>query len=145
MKSTFFRAVGVTGVLLWGVSASALQNADPRDGIVAVGGETILTIRFPAAGMTVKQRADAITERLQDILSDPNLTPKDIMAVPISKTTAKITVKNKLLVTVTQDAAKFNGMTTIGLAQKWANNIRNVLPKINVQPNPNNMDDSPKP
>ena len=130
-------------VLLGSFLALPAIADDPRDGIVAVGGEQILTIRFPASGMTIKQRADAVTERLQDILADPNLKPKDITAVPVSKTTAKVMVKNRLLVTVTQDAAKFNGMTPIGLAQKWVDNIRHVLPKINVKPNPNDMTEKP--
>lgn len=143
MKTISLCGLLAASVVLCGTMVLPVRADDPRDGIVAVGGETVLTIRFPAAGMTVKQRADAITERLVDILSDPNLKPKDIMAVPISKTTAKVTVKNKLLVTITQETAKFNGMTPLALAQKWAVNIRNVLPTVNVKPNPNNMDDKP--
>jgi len=107
------------------------------DGDVSVGGEHILTVRFPAAGMTIKQRADTITERLATILSDPSLKPEDIVAVPLGNGEAKITVKDRLLVTVDKQTAKFNTTTPLALAQAWTTHLRKVLPEVNVKPNPN--------
>ncbi len=123
------------GLMLTGMAAAAYA----ADGDVDVGGEHILTVRFPAAGMTVKQRADAITDRLATILSDPNLRPSNIVAVPLGKNAAKIMVKNELLVTVDPQTAQFNHTTPLALAQGWVKHLRQVLPKINVKPNPNDQ------
>ena len=104
---------------------------------MSVGGEHILTVRFPAAGMSIKQRADAITERLVTILSNPNLKPEDIVAVPLGDGEAEIMVKGKLLVTVDKQTAHFNTTTPLALAQSWTAHLRKVLPQVNVKPNPN--------
>jgi len=108
----------------------------PNEGVVAVGGEWILTVRVPAGGMSVKERADRITERLVTILSDPNIKPQDITAVPLGKTEAKIMVKKELLITVDSETAKINQMDAMSLAKKWVSHLRKVIPQVNVKPNP---------
>lgn len=115
----------------------ALTARAQGDGDVAVGGEHILTVRFASAHLSVKQRADAVTDRLVTILSDPNLKPADVYAVPLGKTEAKIMVKNHLLVTVDAPTARFNQTTALALAQQWTAHLRRVLPRVNVKPNPN--------
>lgn len=121
--------------------AGALQGAAlgqaNQDGVVAVGGVSILTIRRAAAGMSVKQRADAVTDRLRFILADPNLKASDIVAVSIDNSNAKIMVKDRILVTIDMDTAKLDSTTPIKLARSWAEHLRKVLPQVNVQPNPN--------
>jgi len=107
------------------------------DGMVAVGGVSILTFRFPAAGMSIKQRADAVTARIRAILADPALKPSDIVAVPMDKSNAKIMVKDRLLVTIDEETARFNTTTPLALAQAWTQHLRKVLPQLNVKPNPN--------
>ncbi len=118
-----------------GHGATAAENPD---GEVAVGGEHVLTVRFPANGMSVKERADAIQERLVTILSDPKLKPSDIVALPSGRTEAKIVVKDRLLVTIDAQTARFNTSKPLALAKAWADHLRRVLPRINVKPNPNN-------
>lgn len=126
------------GLTMGALSASGQDAADPRAGEVAVGGKTILTIRVPSEGMTVRERAEAISNRLVTILSDPNLKPADIQAVPLGRNAAKIMVKNQLLVTVDSQTARINQAKPMALAQIWVDHLRRVLPRVNVKPNPNN-------
>lgn len=119
------------GLLTCGLSARAAD-----DGEVAVGGEHVLTIYFPAGGLSVKQRADKVTERLVNILGDPNLKPTDIQAQTNGKSEAKIMVKKALLYTVDAQTAKRENMTPLKAAQHYVDMLRSVLPKVNVKPNP---------
>jgi hypothetical protein len=106
------------------------------DGDVNVGGEHILTVRFASNGFSIKDRADAITDRLTRILSDSNLRPADIVVSKSGKD-AVIKVKDRLLVTVDAETAHFNQTTPMALGESWAKHLRIVLPRINVRPNPN--------
>ena len=106
------------------------------DGDVNVGGEHILTVRFPSNGYSIKDRADAITDRLTRILSDANLRPSDIVVSKSGKD-AVIRVKDRLLVTVDAQTAHFNQTTPMALGESWARHLRIVLPRVNVRPNPN--------
>ena len=103
---------------------------------MAVGGEHVLTIYFPAGGLSIKQRADKVTERLVNFLGDADLKPADIQALPNGKSEAKITIKGKLFYTVDAQTAKRENMTPIKAAQHYADALRVVLPKVNVKPNP---------
>lgn len=128
-------AVAIAAIPCAGQDASAPTGG--QDGIVAVGGVTILTIRLPAAGMPVKQRADAVNARLRQLLADPTLKPSDVETVSVGKYGAQITVKNRLLVMVEPETARLSDTTPIKLANMWAVHLRKVLPQLNVRPNPN--------
>jgi hypothetical protein len=106
------------------------------DGDVNVGGEHILTIRFASNGYSIKDRADAVTDRLTRILSDSSLRPSDIV-VSRSGKDAVIRVKDRLLITVDAQTAHFNQTTPLALGESWAKHLRIVLPRVNVRPNPN--------
>lgn len=136
-RSTVARSLGVAGLALACLAGGGTAAFASNDGDVDVGGEHILTVRFAADGMTVKQRADAVTERLVTILADPDLNPEDIVALPVGSNGAKIMVKTHLLVTVDLKTARFNHMKPMALAQAWLGHLRDVLPEINAQPNPN--------
>ncbi len=130
-----------TGVLLTLGAACGLLTCSPKaraanEGEVAVGGEHVLTIYFPAGGLSVKQRADKVTERLVNFLGDADLKPTDIQAVSNGKSEAKITIKGKLFYTVDAQTAKRENMTALKAAQHYAELLRAVLPKVNVKPNP---------
>ena len=134
------------------LTARAQQDNDPTAGQVAVGGKTVLTIRLPSEGMTIKQRAEAVQNRLITILADPDLKAADINAVALGRTAAKIMVKNQLLVTVDAQTARLNQAKPLALAQIWVEHLRRVLPHVNVKPNPglgepprNNESDQIKP
>jgi hypothetical protein len=131
-----FRAVKYLAVCGLGlVMASGVARAD-GDGDVNVGGEHILTVRFPANGISIKDRAEAITDRLTRILADPNLKPSDIVVSPSGKD-AVIKVKDKLLVTVDAQTARYNQAKPMALGETWAQHLRLVLPRVNFRPNPN--------
>jgi len=119
-----------------GLMSVGLPARAADEGEVAVGGEHVLTIYFPAGGLSVKQRADKVTERLVNFLGDPNLKPTDIQAAPNGKSEAKITIKGKLFYTVDAQTAKRENMTPLKAAQHYADMLRAVLPKVNVKPNP---------
>lgn len=126
--------VGIAGCMLWFIVC--IPAKAQNEGVVAVGGEWILTVRTPAGGMSVKERADRITERLVTILSDPSIKPQDITAVPLGRTEAKIMVKKELLVTVDSETARINQMDAMALAMKWVRHLRKVIPQVNVKLNP---------
>jgi len=125
----------VAAVLAGAGFCSVTANAD-SDGDVNVGGEHILTVRFAANGISIKDRAEAITDRLTRILSDPHLKPSDIVVLPSGKD-AVIKVKDRLLVTVDAQTARFNQAKPMALGEFWAQHLRVVLPRVNVKPNPN--------
>ncbi len=135
---TFKRApyLALFALSLLGSAGAQAQGKDSRAGEVAVGGKTVLTIRVPSQGMSVKERADAIQNRLVTILADPDLKPADIVAVPLGRTAAKIMVKNQLLVTIDPQTAQINQAKPLALAQIWVEHLRKVLPHVNVKPNP---------
>jgi hypothetical protein len=134
---TLYRRLGVGLSALCGMGLLISGSvAHAGEGDVNVGGEHVLTVRFPVNGMSIKDRADAITDRLVRILSDPNLKPSDITVQPSGKD-AVIMVKDKLLVTVDAQTAHFNQTKPLALAEFWAAHLRVVLPKINFKPNKN--------
>jgi len=131
-------AVAAIGI---SIAAGAVQTEPAaqahQDGVVAVGGVNILTIRFACEGMSVKERADTITDRLRHILGNPDLKPSDIVAAPLGEDAAVITVKGRLLVTIEAQTAQFNSTTPLKLARIWVHHLRRVILQVNVQPNPN--------
>ncbi len=129
------RMAAAVAICIMSLAFAKAAQAD-GDGDVNVGGEHILTVRFASNGYSVKDRAEAITDRLTRILSDPNLKPSDIVVSPSGKD-AIIKVKDKLLVTVDAQTARFNQAKPLALAETWAQHLRLVLPKVNFRPNPN--------
>jgi hypothetical protein len=131
-------AVAAIGI---SISAGAVQTQPVapgnQDGVVAVGGVSILTIRFATEGMSIKDRADKITDRLRFMLGDADLKPSDIVASSLGAGSAVITVKGRLLVTIEAQTAQFNSTTALKLAQSWTHHLRMVLMQVNVQPNDN--------
>ena len=112
------------------------------DGVVAVGGEHILTIRAASYNKTIEQRADDVAERLVMILAEKSLKPSDIRAVPTAGEQIKIMVKNYLLINVLPEDAHANGTEPMKLAQTWVEHLQKVLPLLNAQPNLNNQKDN---
>ena len=135
------RSLSVLGLLALGgsMSLSSLpaHAVDVNEGSVDVGGEHVLTIYFPSGSMSVKDRADKVTERLVTILGDPKIVPSDVQALAFGAKEARIMVKDKLLYTVDMQTAKRNSTTPMKLAQTYVTHLRELLPKINVKPNPN--------
>jgi hypothetical protein len=123
------------GLLACCLPAVALSQ-DAKEGEIAIGGERLLRIRVPADGKTVKQRTDDITDRLPVILGDSQIGSADIRAIRARENIIKIMVKDHLLLTVTPEDGRANGLTTAQQAQVWLKSLRRVLPTINAKPNP---------
>ena len=139
---TFARRIRCASALmgltvLAGLTANGLPARAADDGAVDVGGEHVLTVYYPAGGLSVKQRADKVTERLVTILGDPRIKPSDVQAIGQGKGEARIMVKTTLLYTVDTQTAKRNSTTPLKLAQSYVAHLRDLLPRINVKPNPN--------
>jgi len=127
------KTLAVTLALLFTMFPLTFAQEEPP-GEVTVGGELILRIRFSAGGMTPQQRASAITQRLVNILQDPDIQPSDIVVKPIAGGEAAIYVKDNLLVTVDKKHAALNKTTPLKLGEIWAKHLREVLPQVNVKP-----------
>lgn len=106
--------------------ALPLLAADPGD--VIVGDEVVLRIRFPAGGYTVEQRADAVTQRINDILGARPFSPEDVKVAQQNGEWV-VLIGSELIITADTATAKFNKTTTQGLAETWAANLRRVIPK----------------
>ena len=128
----------VSALLLAGCCLLA-RPAHADDGDVAVGGVMLFRIHATVSGMSPKERADVVDTRLQDILAAPVIAPEDIRLEGANKNSAKIMVKDRLLVTVTKADGAANGVTTQKQAQMWLDSLRKTLPKVNAKPNPNNQ------
>jgi putative lipoprotein len=126
-------------VLLLGSLLFVSRPACAQDGTVAIGGQFLFKIRASAEGKTAEQRADDVTERLPDILGDTRLTPDDITVEPAKGGLFKIMVKQHLLVTVTPADGQVNQKTAQEQADIWAEQARQVLPQVNAQSNPNEI------
>lgn len=124
-----------TFVLMFTMSVANAVNTN--DGIVAVGGETVLVLRAAVGNMSVRQRANAVQDRLVTILGAPKIGMADIVQVKLPDGEYKITVHHELLVTVTKEDAAINKTTTSKLAKIWTEKLRKVIPELNARPNPN--------
>lgn len=127
------KSIAVVVIVTLGCIAPCLAQGE-QPGVVTVGGEMILRIRFSAGGMTPQQRADAITTRLRTILQDPDIQPEDVVVKPIAGGEAAIYIKENLLVTVDRRHADFHKTTPLKLGEIWANHLRKVIPQVNVKP-----------
>ncbi len=120
------------GALLAIMLAGASLPVWAGEGDVAVGGTTILRVRFATPGMTIQQRADAITERVTKILSQGVIKPQDIQVKTVKKETV-LMVGKELLITVDKATADYNKATPQQLAEMWAKHLREVLPQLTPQ------------
>ncbi len=97
---------------------------------VFVGGTPIMRVRFGASGYTPEQRAAAIQDRVNNILSQGAILPADISVQDLDRNDSAVYVKGSLLFTADAATAKYNTTTAHALAVKWANTMRQVLPEL---------------
>lgn len=96
---------------------------------VFVGGTPIMTFRVGAGGFSPHERAMATQERLNNLLGEGPIAPSDI-TVDQRGADAVVLVKGQLLFTADQATAQINQSTPMELANKWADNMRGVLPTL---------------
>ena len=120
MIKRFAIALILLGIM---VPAFALHGGD-----VIIGQEVVLRIRFPAGGMTVQERADAVTLRINELLGSKPFNPSDVK-VGVRNKEYVVLVGDNVIITADWDTARFNKTTPQKLAEIWAANLRRVIPK----------------
>jgi hypothetical protein len=114
----------LSGLLL--LCALPLFSSDPGD--VIIGDEVVLRIRFPAGGYTVEQRADAVTQRINNVLGSRPFSPEDVRVAQQNGEWV-VMIGNELIITADGDTAKYNHSTPEELANTWAANLRRAIPQ----------------
>jgi hypothetical protein len=130
------RLIIITAVLLAITSiVPAVSAKEHPSDTVTYSGQILMRIRTGAGGYTAEQRASAVQDRLQDILSTENMTPEDITVKQIRPyQDATIYVRGRLLITVDQKLSQANGNNDPGaLAAQWAERMRTILPTVSVK------------
>lgn len=117
-------------------AASPASTTAPAD--VTASGVVLFRIWATSGNQTPQQRADTVQARLVDILSEPDLRPRDIRVAASGRNEAQILVRRHLLVTATAEDGKANGKTALAQANAWADSLRTALPRLSVKPNANN-------
>lgn len=101
---------------------------------LVIEGHVVMRLRAQAGGMTSEERAYNLRQRLGPILSLPNLSSADVVVRQERPgQTASIYVRDRLLITVDRNLAKANQTSIEGLAIQWASNLRQALPRVNVE------------
>jgi hypothetical protein len=97
-------------------------------GEVIIGQEVVLRIRFPAGGLSIQERADAVTQRLNELLGSRPFSPSDV-TVGVRNKEYVVLVGDTVIITADWNTARFNKTTPKALAEIWAANLRRVIPK----------------
>ncbi len=101
-------------------------------GEIVLGDIVIFRFRTPSGKLSPVQRADAVQDRLTQILAIHDLTTKDV-SVKETKYGPTIYVRGTKLVTVDEETAKAGGMAPLALAKTWAHRLAGVLTQVNVR------------
>lgn len=132
MKSRFNRSI----VAALGISAVSTLVASPAKAIppgeIILGDIVIFRFRTPSGKLSPVQRADAVQDRLSQILAITDLTTKDV-SVKDTKYGPTIYVRGTKLVTIDKDTAASANVTPLELAKTWAHRLAGVLTQVNVR------------
>ncbi|HUV04352.1 MAG TPA: hypothetical protein VMX94_04520 [Armatimonadota bacterium] len=126
-------AVLVLGITAASIPALAAPALAGYEGDVIIGQEVVLRIRFPAGGLSVKQRADLVTERINNVLGSEPFNPSDVKT-GIRNKEYVVLIGDKVIITADKRTAEFNKSKPEQLANIWAANLRRVIPKAKAQP-----------
>ena len=122
--------LAMTAVFIPTMAGPALAG---YEGDVIIGQEVVLRIRFPAGGLSVKERADRVTERINNLLGSEPFNPSDVKT-GIRNKEHVVLIGDNLIITADKRTAEFNKATPEQLAKIWATNLRRVIPKAKAQP-----------
>jgi hypothetical protein len=98
------------------------------EGDVIIGQEVVLRIRFPAGGMTIQERSDIITGRINELLGSKPFNPEDV-TTGIQNKEWVVLIGGNLIITADKPTAEYNKTTPQQLADMWAANLRRVIPR----------------
>ena len=107
---------------------SEIQAIAHPTGEMIIGQQVVLRIRSDAGGMTVQQRVDQITTRLNKRLGSRDFDPT---LITVRKYGGEYAVmhQDSLIVTADSKTAAFNKTSSKELATQWAANLKRVIPK----------------
>lgn len=91
---------------------------------VTVGGRIVIRIRAAAGGMSARERALAVAERLREGLE---VAGAEAVAPAVVRGSLAVAAGNRLIVTADPHHAAANRSSRYELALRWANNIRDAL------------------
>lgn len=103
-----------------------------QDGEVIIGQQIILRIRFAAGGLSIQQRADAVTVRLNEYLGSKPFDPSKVKVANVNGEYC-VMISNNLIITADKDTARYKQATPKQLAEMWASNIRKAIPKAKAE------------
>jgi hypothetical protein len=112
-------------------AATEEKSLPPAD--VAIGGEVVMRLRSSAGGRTPAERAADITDRLTRLVAVPDLTPSDVVVYTPDHKPPVIYVLGRKLITVDDSTAVASGAKPIDLATKWAKQLQQVLPRVDIR------------
>lgn len=139
MMSSLMRQVPVAGVwlvlaivILWtcpveseGASSYVTVSQSGHDvWDVAVNGHIVLRMRCPNGGMSPRERANCVAERLREALARAGW--EDIKPA-VAKSSFAVVIGARHIVTCDAQHAKANNSSCYALALKWADNMRLAL------------------
>lgn len=122
----------IIAVLICTIATLAIPVLAIPAGDVIIGQELVLRIRFPAGGKTVQERADTVTQRINELLGSQPFDPSDV-TVGVRNKEYVVLVGNTIIITADSQTAKFNKTTPEKLANIWADNLRRVIPKAKAE------------
>lgn len=104
-----------------------------QPGEIMMGGYLLWRIRCGSAGFTLEQRTDIIQARVNNLLELGAFDPSMIRIVP-KGTDVSLYAGDDLIITIDECTARANRTTPAGLAQVWAQRLREIYPLATPRP-----------
>ena len=106
---------------------SEIQAIANPTGDLIIGNQVVLRIRNAAGGMTIQQRVDVITTRINKHLGSKDFD-QNLITVRKSGNEYGVVYRDTLIVTADSQAAAYNKTSSENLANQWAANLKRVIP-----------------
>ncbi|MHB1001998.1 MAG: hypothetical protein ACYC27_22380 [Armatimonadota bacterium] len=124
------KAITMTAALLALLAVpaiSAIRAISHPSGEMIIGYQVVLRIRSAADGMSIQQRVDQITTRLNKRLGSRDFDPKFITVRQYGDEYA-VMHKDSMIVTADSKTAAYNKTSSKKLANQWSANLKRVIP-----------------
>jgi len=111
---------------------SAINAIAHPTGAMIIGNQVVLRIRSAADGMTIQQRVDQVTTRLNKLLGSRAFDPA---LITVRRYGGEYAVMHgdSLVATADSKTAAFNKTSSEKLANQWAANLKRVIPLAKVR------------
>ena len=123
-------AISMVAVLLASLAVpalSAIRTITHPSGEMIIGYQVVLRIRSAADGMSIQERVDQVTTRLNRRLGSRGFDPRLITIRQYGDEYA-VMHKDSLIVTADSKTAAYNKTGSEKLANEWAANLKRVIP-----------------